>query len=113
MTGNGNTYNITATNVVNEVHDGGIGFQQNFGPVGLEAVLDQMVRAGEVLRPRLSVDDGAELDAAIGKIHAADAETPRSLLPVLKSVMGIAGMAGEAGKALFDAAAKAKDLIGL
>lgn len=113
MTGNGKTYNITATNVVNEVHDGGIGFQQNFGALDLEAVLEQLVRAGETLRPRLSVVDGAELAGAIEKVHAADAEKPRSLLPVLKSIMGIAGMAGEAGKALFDAAARAKDLIGL
>ncbi|MFD6139429.1 hypothetical protein [Promicromonospora sp. NPDC060271] len=113
MTGNGNTYNITATNVVNEVHDGGIGFQQNFGTLDLKAVLQQIVHAGENLRPRLSAADGQELGTAIEKIGMANTEKPRTLLPVLKSVMGIAGMAGEAGKSLFDAAAKAKDLIGL
>lgn len=113
MTGTGNTYNITATNVVTEVHDGGIGFQQNFGTMVLEDVLQQIVRAGEELRPRLSVDDGDELGAAIEEVGAADIAKPRAILPVLKSVMGIAAMAGEAGKALLDAAAKARDLIGV
>lgn len=113
MSGPGNIYNITATNVVNEVHDGGIGFQQTFGNMDLEAALRQIVRAAESLRPRLGDDDGAELVTAVEKLDSVDAEEPRALLPVLKSIMGIAGMAGEAGKALFDATAKAKDLIGL
>lgn len=113
MPGSGNTYNIRATNVVNEVHAGGIGFQQNFGTLDLEEALRRVAHEAQPLRPRLDPDDGAELDSAVEELGRADIKQPRALLPVLKSIMGIAGMAGESGKSLLDAAAKAKDLIGL